>query len=116
MRSSRVYTRETEDERDMYDRLEDTEISVVNYVAQDEGIAYSSLRKSRNKEKLSSQTVSRHLKYTTLTQSITVIVTGRPGYDAAIEVFSSKKSRRTTISSERGPISTLRVYKGDNID
>ena len=36
----------------MYDRLEDTEISVVNYVAQDEEIAYSSLRKSRNKEKL----------------------------------------------------------------
>src|SRR5215216_3803634 len=98
MRSSRVYTREAEDVRDMYDRLEDTEISVVNYVAQDEEIAYSSLRKSGHKEKLSSQTVSRYLKYTTITQSITVIVTGNPGYDTSIELFASKKSHSTTIS------------------
>jgi phosphosulfolactate phosphohydrolase-like enzyme len=74
MRSSRVYTREAEDKRDMYERLEDTEVSIVNYVAQDQGIAYSNLKESRDKEELSSQTVSRDLRYTTQTQAIMMIV------------------------------------------
>jgi hypothetical protein len=116
MRSSRVYTREAEDKRDMCDRLEDTEISIVNYVAQDEGIAYSNLEEFRDIEELSSQTVSRNLKYTTQTQAIRVIVAGSPGYNTAVEMFVSKKSRGKAILSERGPVSTLRVNKGDNID
>jgi hypothetical protein len=99
----------------MYDSLEDTEISRVTYVAQDEGIAYSNLKEFRDIEELSSQTVSRDLGYSIQTQAITVIVTGSPGYDTAIEMFVSKNSCRKTILSERGPIATLRVYKGDNI-
>jgi hypothetical protein len=116
MRSSRVYTREAEDKRDMYERLEDTEISMVNYVAQYQTIAYSNLKESRDKEELSSHTVSRDLKYTTQTPAIMVTVAGSPGYNTAIEILVSKKSYREAILSERGPISTLRFCKGDNID
>ena len=116
MRSSRVYTREAEDKRDMYERLEDTEVSIVNYVAQDQGIAYSNLKESRDQEELPSQTVSRDLMYTTQTQATMMIVAGSPGYSTAIEIFVSKKSCIKAISSERGPTSTPRVPKGDNID
>lgn len=91
----------------MCDRLEGIEISIVNYVGQNEGIAYSNLKEFRDIEELSSQKVSRDLKYTTQTQAITMIVAGSPGYDIAIEMFVSKKSSRKAILSERGPVSTL---------
>lgn len=98
----------------MCDRLEDIEISIVNYVGQNEGIAYSNLNEFRDIKELSSQKVSRDLKCTQ-TQASTMEVAGSPGYDIAIEMFVSKSSRKA-ILSERGPVSTLRVYKGDNID
>lgn len=98
----------------MCDRLEDIEISIVNYVGQNEGIAYSNLNEFRDIKELSSQKVSRDLKYTQ-TQASTMEVAGSPGYDIAIEMFVSKSSRKA-ILSEKGPVSTLRVYKGDNID
>lgn len=91
----------------MYERLEDTELSIVDYVAQDQGIAYSNLKESRDKEELSSQTVSRDLRFSTQTQANIIIVAGSPGCNTAIEIF---------WPSERGPTSTLQVCKGDNID
>jgi hypothetical protein len=99
----------------MCDRLEDIEISIVNYVGQNEGIAYSNLNEFRDIKELSSQKVSRDPKIYTQTQASTMEVAGSPGYDIAIEMFVSKSSRKA-ILSEKGPVSTLRVYKGDNID
>lgn len=75
----------------MYERLEDTELSIVDYVAQDQGIAYSNLKESRDKEELSSQTVSRDLRYSTQTQANIIIVAGSPGCNTAIEIFCFKQ-------------------------
>jgi hypothetical protein len=88
----------------MFYCLEDKGISIVNYIVQDEGMDYSNLKDSRNKEDLCYQTVSHDLSCAEQTDTITVIA-NRPSYGISIE-----------MSLARGPIPIPSVYKGDNID
>ena len=88
--------------RRMYSLLLEKGFEIVDHLVH-KGMDYSDIRDFRDKKELSQQIVSHDLQFVEKADVI-VVLTNRPSYGAAIEMYIAKNSNKTVVLLASDPV------------